>query len=584
MNEFFNLEEDEKKKILEGIQVAVLRGLETNNTISVIPAIISLLGLRGQREVFFGPYFMSLVKRIILLHNNSESQSRPALRSLITDQFSRKQLESIGMKVTHAEFYYSRKINNDKLTLIAYKPRNLEVPMADQLANVRNVVKFCLAFSDLGRVSYNLPVKPKFCKIEAEENEYSSKSTYLLWVKRSQLFTIYKLGRESTICRATFYRCIPPNFGEAKKRTDLCELCYEGMLLKIRHTGMPLPENVANTLAVLENHIQVLQAQKAAFRAEVDNLDDRSVIIILDFKENMVIGGGLNEVGRTFYSKSAVSVLGFAVISREDGLLSIDYHDFLSSILSHDSKFAGECLVQLLNILICKGYLNLSIWSDNGPHFRSKEFLYYGLVLATRIFPGIVSVNRFCEYHGKNVVDSHFGSLSRSFEQLEKRMNIATLQDLKKAFEEDEQLKKLARLGIPKSKTTLKNSINNVYFYEYVRVLPETGVVTANSQGVENVSTEKYELSELCHQLNVSNIHMFLSFRWVYPVLYAAPITSMHSSLYTTISYSCSTKVKRITVKTSEHRQALSKDFEPGPNMTATLEKRMKLLASLASL
>lgn len=69
--------------------------------------------------------------------------------------------------------------------------------------------------------------------------------------------------------------------------------------------------------------------------------------------------------------------LGFCLIHKTaDGVVHKDYIDFLSSILSHDSLFAKDCLRELVTSPSFPCLTSLSIWSDRGPHFHSFEFAY----------------------------------------------------------------------------------------------------------------------------------------------------------------------------------------------------------------
>lgn len=71
--------------------------------------------------------------------------------------------------------------------------------------------------------------------------------------------------------------------------------------------------------------------------------------MILDFKENLRLGGGPRETNQMFYRMEQCSVLGFCLIHKSaDGVVHKDYFDFFSSILSHDSLFVKDCLRDLV--------------------------------------------------------------------------------------------------------------------------------------------------------------------------------------------------------------------------------------------
>ena len=51
-----------------------------------------------------------------------------------------------------------------------------------------------------------------------------------------------------------------------------------------------------------------------------------------------------------FLFKKPISLLGFALVFKENNKMKYEYHDFLSQILSHNSLFSGECLISILKL------------------------------------------------------------------------------------------------------------------------------------------------------------------------------------------------------------------------------------------
>jgi hypothetical protein len=151
--------------------------------------------------------------------------------------------------------------------------------------------------------------------------------------------------------------------------------------------------------------------------------------LILDFKENLRLGGGPRETNQMFYRMEQCSVLGFCLIHKSaDGVVHKDYFDFFSSILSHDSLFAKDCLCNLVTDPSFPRLTSLSIWTDCGPHFHSFEFAHAVL----RELPERLSIpvqwSFFGEHHGKSVVDGHFGLLSRWLKEGEKSRPVENMQ------------------------------------------------------------------------------------------------------------------------------------------------------------
>ncbi|PWA01998.1 hypothetical protein BB558_001875, partial [Smittium angustum] len=157
----------------------------------------------------------------------------------------------------------------------------------------------------------------------------------------------------------------------------------------------------------------------------------------MDFKENFRIGGGPVEMSSTFFNKSQISDLGFAAVYKDsNGNTKYKYFNYLSEILSHDAKYASECLSDLLNDQFFRRFNYVHLWSDSRPHFRTQELIYSVFVDIAGQFEMTFTVNYFCEYHGKSIVDGHFGCLSRWFSQGEINHSIMNILQLKDTFEQ----------------------------------------------------------------------------------------------------------------------------------------------------
>ncbi|OMJ09121.1 hypothetical protein AYI69_g10803 [Smittium culicis] len=165
---------------------------------------------------------------------------------------------------------------------------------------------------------------------------------------------------------STFYRLCPKNFKKSKKRTDMCPICING-------------EKNLKRLRSLDNSGTAVTSEiRDRLHNEINNYEESNeCVVIMDFKENFRIGGGPVEIGANFYSKSLISDLCFAVIYKKtENILEYKYFNYLSGILSHDSKYVTECLPDLMKDQFMDQFSNVLSWSDSGPHFRSQELLY----------------------------------------------------------------------------------------------------------------------------------------------------------------------------------------------------------------
>lgn len=227
---------------------------------------------------------------------------------------------------------------------------------------------------------------------------------------------------------------------------------------------LPLPKSIKENLESIDLHEKFYKHQNKEYISDINNLDNNSCVIVIDYKENFKIGGGPIETNNCFYEKIPISLLGFAIAFKENEKIKYEYHDFLSEILSHDSLFSGQCLISLLKNNKFKNIKNIKVWTDNGNHFRSYEFLYYLFKEVPKIIKGTIKFNRFVECHGKSIVDGHFGVLSKIFKQKENEMYIKNINDLKMVFEREEERKGLYETLVNNSDVSQKT-----FFYIYDR-------------------------------------------------------------------------------------------------------------------
>ena len=109
------------------------------------------------------------------------------------------------------------------------------------------------------------------------------------------------------------------------------------------------------------------------------------------------------------------------------------YITFFPDILNHDSLFAGDVLNKIFEELGDK-FSKIHIFSDCGPHFRSKEFLYRIKDLSKRKNI-LISINFFSEYHGKSIVYGLFGRMSKLFQNIDMKYQINSVEEFKNIFE-----------------------------------------------------------------------------------------------------------------------------------------------------
>jgi hypothetical protein len=138
----------------------------------------------------------------------------------------------------------------------------------------------------------------------------------------------------------------------------------------------------------------------------------------MDFKENLALDCGIQEVNRQFYNKPQRSFFGLVACYRDkkDEPLKKSYFDFVSNVLTHDTLYVTECLDKFFgsDLFTKRNFKKVFFWFDNGPHhFRTHELTAYFKGLKPRLNLDRLQWNFFVEYHGKNFCDSHFSLISR---------------------------------------------------------------------------------------------------------------------------------------------------------------------------
>ena len=172
--------------------------------------------------------------------------------------------------------------------------------------------------------------------------------------------------------------------------------------------------NLNNDINFYNIHKKLVDTQRDCFKLQMKNLKYQEGLLIMDFKENLKLGGGPREFPKEFYNKQPCSILGMCLIyCDKNGNIKKKYINYFSDILSHDGLFIRDCLSDLLTLSPIPKLTSLSIWTDNAKHFHSKEIGYCLLKDIPRRFSLKIQWNLFGEYHGKTLVDSHFSLLSR---------------------------------------------------------------------------------------------------------------------------------------------------------------------------
>jgi hypothetical protein len=167
------------------------------------------------------------------------------------------------------------------------------------------------------------------------------------------------------------------------------------------------------------------------------------VLLVIDFKEKIRLCRRARETGDVFFNRPLRTLFSIYAYYRPNLNAPLATHvgNFISDDLSHDGQFVVQALPYFLESAWFKSLKvpvhTIRLWSDNGPHFRTYQYLANIYALQKK-FNMNFFVEFFAENHGKSAVDSWFSVVSRALEDHTKRFGkemastdqlIALLQD-----------------------------------------------------------------------------------------------------------------------------------------------------------
>jgi hypothetical protein len=173
----------------------------------------------------FNDKINNILNNIKDLHNNTSRNKKYQVLSLVSNNFTRKELLQIGFKFSPGQFTKSRKDN-----VIISRPI--------QKINEEINTKYKPFLFENSREASNrtLLVKRKIDEVIDNEDNHCQVANKKICVpvrylnnSITNLYTLYKNSNlNSKMGRSSFFKNIPPEYKKAKKRTDLCPICENG--------------------------------------------------------------------------------------------------------------------------------------------------------------------------------------------------------------------------------------------------------------------------------------------------------------------------------------------------------------------
>src|SRR5579871_795503 len=188
----------------------------------------------------------------------------------------------------------------------------------------------------------------------------------------SNLYKKYKQDNlTKKISRSSFYNNILKEYKKAKKFTDLysiCEghkkniQCWRSLKSKLSiKTFQLININILKTEIEYSKYYKTfVDIQRAYFYIEIFNLKSQHDILLIDFKENLKLGGFPNELNQDFYSRKNCSVLGMYLIYKDNNnKIKKEYKNFFQ-IFYHMIVYLLKNIY--INYFFLPVFLNLNIY------------------------------------------------------------------------------------------------------------------------------------------------------------------------------------------------------------------------------
>lgn len=160
----------------------------------------------------------------------------------------------------------------------------------------------------------------------------------------------------------TFCRFQPAHVRKSKRAVDKCDVCERGKEVerqaqKLRQVAPtePLPTQLEENLKILEIHKHLKTHQREKFKLHSTTCKPGEATIVMDFKENLKIGGGPVETGKLFYTKMQITVLGFVLYigksKKTHQKCTSHTHSLSHSIQQQDSQMGQSAGIMLMSYL-----------------------------------------------------------------------------------------------------------------------------------------------------------------------------------------------------------------------------------------
>jgi len=246
------------------------------------------------------------------LYKNTNNHDRKIVLSTIANIYTQDKLRNeFGLHVPTKGYRKAKKIAKTGVGKYIKKKQNTNNISQETVEAIR---KFCYKDS-ISREAANRTVLSKYKTNDGKIIKTPIPVRYLQDTKRNiHLKYIKEHSNEDSVSLSTFKKYMPHELKKATRDTDKCNICEEG---KKRLNYLNILKKKTNPTIQQKNKIKELEEQvnlylehretqkiiQMNFNTQRDELVYGDVLFIMDFKENMCLGRGQQEVSRDFYDK-----------------------------------------------------------------------------------------------------------------------------------------------------------------------------------------------------------------------------------------------------------------------------------------
>ncbi|KAA6386177.1 MAG: hypothetical protein EZS28_018296 [Streblomastix strix] len=403
-----------------------------------------------------------------LYNNCEEKHTRCALLSCIAESSRFKEIEELGFDCTEYDLKYAKqRASEGTFSILTNSVEQQGTVRVSQIKSLRDSLEQLSSEKSIDAKSQPSPeallvsevITQNYISksIETEKMFIGKKDNDRIPINQISFFNGELRNRFSSttylyeqcmktcgyVMSLSSFRLCTQNITLPMSRIDECEHCLRYEFLKRRlQQKKQLNEKELEELKNIELHKEHALIQRQAYIHKINNPNPKELVLVIDFAEDFTLCREQTQTGTSHFDHQNVTFLNM-VAYRQDGKFS---RNFLSETVNHDSRIVIECLQDFFEKEKMDKIESISIISDNGPHFKSKQLIDYIFSPNNAYLKNLtIEYIFFVERHGKSACDSDIGETKRTLYQYLPPAGIGDINELQTFLEE-----KCKRSAFPK--------------------------------------------------------------------------------------------------------------------------------------